>query len=115
VILYHARFVPVSPITSSLRSILYYDGNGRTARLLATLILHLGGYDLKGLYSLEEYYARNLGKYYQALTVGLSHNYYEGRAGTDITAWIEYFCEGVASSFENVRHRAQEAAGVAQA
>lgn len=34
----------------------YYDGNGRTARLLTTLILHLGGYDLKGLYSLEEYY-----------------------------------------------------------
>ena len=30
----------------------YYDGNGRTTRLLTTLILHLGGYDLKGLYSL---------------------------------------------------------------
>ena len=25
----------------------YYDGNGRTARLLTTLILHLGGYGLK--------------------------------------------------------------------
>jgi Fic family protein len=46
----------------------YYDGNGRTARLLTTRIPHLGGYDLKGLSSLEEYYARNLGAYYEALT-----------------------------------------------
>lgn len=76
-----------------------------------TLILHLGGYDLKGLYSLEEYYARNLAAYYEALTVGPSHNYYEGRAEADITKWVEYFCEGMADSFENVRRRAMEAAG----
>ena len=54
----HYQFATIHP---------YYDGNGRTARLLTTLILHLGGYDLKGLYSLEEYYARNLGAYYEAL------------------------------------------------
>jgi len=47
----HYQFATIHP---------YYDGNGRTARLLTTLILHLGGYDLKGLYSLEEYYAKNL-------------------------------------------------------
>jgi Fic family protein len=98
----HYQFATVHP---------YYDGNGRTARLLTTLILHLGGYDLKGLYSLEEYYARDLGAYYEALTVGPSHNYYEGRAKADITHWVEYFCEGVAMSFESVRRRAQEAAG----
>src|SRR6185369_13798995 len=90
----HYQFATVHP---------YYDGNGRTARLLTTLILHLGGYDLKGLYSLEEYYARDLGAYYKALTVGPSHNYYEGRAKADITEWVEYFCEGVALSFESVR------------
>jgi Fic family protein len=87
----------------------YYDGNGRTARLLTTLILHRGGYDLKGLYSLEEYYARDLGGYYKALTLGPSHNYYEGRAGADITRWVEYFCDGVADSFESVKLRAEEA------
>lgn len=98
----HYQFATIHP---------YYDGNGRTARLLTTLTLHLGGYDLKGLYSLEEYYARDLGAYYQALTVGPSHNYYEGRANADITAWVEYFCEGVATSFESVRRRARDAAG----
>jgi Fic family protein len=97
----HDQFATIHP---------YYDGNGRTARLLTTLILHRGGYDLKGLYSLEEYYARDLSAYYQALAVGPSHNYYQGRAEADITAWVEYFCAGMADSFESVRRRAQEAA-----
>ena len=97
----HYQFATIHP---------YYDGNGRTARLLTTLILHLGGYDLKGLYSLEEYYARNLGEYYAALTIGPSHNYYEGRAESEITKWVAYFCAGMADSFESVKHRAEEAA-----
>lgn len=84
----------------------YYDGNGRTARLLTTLVLHLGGYDLKGLYALEEYYARELGAYYAALTLGPSHNYYLGRADADITPWVHYFIEGMAYSFEKVRDQA---------
>src|SRR5713226_6053085 len=84
----------------------YYDGNGRTARLLTTLILHLGTYDLKGLYALEEYYARNLKAYYEALTAGPSHNYYMGRGEADITKWIAYFIEGMATSFEKVRDQA---------
>ncbi len=100
----HYQFATIHP---------YYDGNGRTARLLTTLILRRGGYDLKGLYSLEEYYARKLGAYYAALTIGPSHNYYLGRVDADITKWVEYFCDGVAESFENVKRRAEEAAGSA--
>jgi Fic family protein len=89
----------------------YFDGNGRTARLLTTLILHLGGYDLKGLYALEEYYALNLQDYYEALTVGPSHNYYLGRAVADITKWVAYFIEGMASSFQKVEAQARAEAG----
>jgi Fic family protein len=85
----------------------YYDGNGRTARLLTTLILHLGGYGLKGLYALEEYYARDLKAYYEALTVGPSHNYHLGRAEADITGWVAYFIEGMATSFEKVHAQAK--------
>jgi Fic family protein len=73
-------------------------------------VLHLGGYDLKGFYSLEEYYARDLSSYYRALAVGSSHNYYEGRADADVTNWVEYFCIGMADAFENVQRRAQEEA-----
>lgn len=96
----HYQFATIHP---------YYDGNGRTARLLTTLILHLGGYDLKGLYSLEEYYALNLAAYYEAISVGESHNYYIGRAQADITKWVEYFVDGMAVSFENVLKRMNEA------
>ena len=92
----HYQFATIHP---------YYDGNGRTARLLTTLILHHGGYDLKGLYSLEEYYARNLGAYYEAISVGESYNYYMGRAEADITKLVEYFIDGMAISFENVFKR----------
>jgi Fic family protein len=88
----------------------YYDGNGRTARLLTTLILHKYGYGLKGIYSLEEYYARNLGAYYDALAVGESHNYYMGRVAADVTGFIEYFCHGMAEAFTAVRAQALRAA-----
>lgn len=88
----------------------YYDGNGRTARLLTNLVLHKLGYGLKGIYSLEEYYARNLQAYYTALSVGESHNYYFGRAEADISAWVQYFCEGMADAFAKVRIKAGEAA-----
>ncbi len=87
-----------------------YDGNGRTARLLTTLILHQSGYGMKGLYNLEEYYARNLTAYYEALAVGGSHNYYFGRPEADVTGFIAYFCRGLAEAFTAVRAQAQKAA-----
>lgn len=71
----HYQFATIHP---------YYDGNGRTARLLTTLILHQGGYELKGIYSLEEYYVRHLDAYYEAINIGNSHNYYSGRAEADL-------------------------------
>ncbi|MBI4906433.1 MAG: Fic family protein [Acidobacteria bacterium] len=96
----HCQFATIHP---------YYDGNGRTARLLTTLILHLGGYDLKGIYALEEYYARDLNAYYRALTIGPSHNYYLGRANADITPWVSYFIAGMADAFERVQGQAARA------
>lgn len=97
----HYQFATIHP---------YYDGNGRTARLLTTFLLHRGGYDLKGLFSLEEYYARDLQAYYDAITIGPSHNYYLGRAEAEITKWVEYFCEGMADSFDKVHSHAIGAA-----
>ena len=102
----HYQFATIHP---------YYDGNGRTARLLTTLVLYLGGYDLKGFYSLEEYYARNLPSYYDALDIGPSHNYYMGRSEADITGWVEYFCVGMEEAFESVQRRAREEAHAGKA
>ena len=98
----HYQFATIHP---------YYDGNGRTARLLTSLVLHLGGYGLKGFYSLEEYYAQDLPAYYQAIAIGPSHNYYLGCAEADITSWLEYFSTGMADALDNVQRNAVADAG----
>jgi Fic family protein len=90
----HYQFVTIHP---------YYDGNGRTARLLTNLILNQGGYDLHGIYSLEEYYAKNLQEYYGALSLGDHHNYYFGRVDANITPWLEYFIPGMLDAFKNIK------------
>jgi cell filamentation protein, protein adenylyltransferase len=86
----HYQFVTIHP---------YYDGNGRTARLLATFLLHRDGYGLHGLYALEERHARDLAAYYRSLTTHPHHNYYEGRERADLTAWVEYFLSTLATVF----------------
>jgi Fic family protein len=100
----HYQFVTIHP---------YYDGNGRTARLLATLLLHRGGYGLGGIFSLEEYHSRDIEAYYRALEVGGHHNYYMGRAEADITDWLEYFVSTLASAFEAAKQEALKRAGAA--
>ncbi len=83
----HYQFVTIHP---------YYDGNGRTARLLTSFILQSDGYGLKGLFSIEEEHARDQASYYQALAVHPHHNYYEGRDRADSTPWLEYFLSKLA-------------------
>ena len=96
----HYQFATIHP---------YYDGNGRTARLLTNWLLHQRGYGLKGIYSLEEYYAQNLPAYYDAISIGPSHNYYFGREKADITPWIIYFCTGMLESFKQIKGHAEQA------
>ncbi len=96
----HYQFATIHP---------YFDGNGRTARLLTNLLLHRNGYGLNGIYSLEEYYVTNLDRYYAGLATGDSHNYYFGRVEADVTLFVTYFCLGMADAFAKVRTRAEEA------
>lgn len=98
----HYQFATIHP---------YYDGNGRTARLLTTLLLRRGGYGLNGVYALETYYAEHLQDYYDTLAVGASHNYYLGRVEADITEFIAYFCTGMAEACAKVRAQAQRLQG----
>lgn len=93
----HYQFVTIHP---------YYDGNGRTARLLATFLLHRGGYGLHGFFSLEEYHARDLEAYYKALAVHPHHNYYEGHAEADLTPWLDYFLGLLSDVFTAARDEA---------
>ena len=74
----------------------FIDGNGRVARLMATLILLLGGYDIRRFFSLEEYYDKDAITYYT--------NLQKASAG-DLTSWLEYFTFGASVEFDKIKEK----------
>lgn len=96
--LVHYQFVTIHP---------YYDGNGRTARLLATFILQKGNFGLNGMFSLEEYHAKEIEMYYDNLSTHPHHNYYEGRENADLTKWVMYFLKLIKDAFIELKETVQ--------
>ena len=90
--LFHRQFVIIHP---------FMDGNGRTARLLTTAILGHGGLDIFKIFAFENYYNRNVGKYFH--TVGLRGDFYECEPSVDFSIWLEYFTDGILDEFHRVR------------
>jgi Fic family protein len=80
--------------------------------MLTTWILYQRGYDLGKFYALEEFYADNLQRYYDALVTHPHHNYYFGRREAEITSWLIYFLEGMAYVFERVGEHVRNSAEV---
>jgi len=76
----------------------FIDGNGRTARVLATLILYRSSYNFRRFFALEDYYYENLQAYYKAINMGES---YERRK--NFTPWIEYFVRGFKEEIDRIR------------
>lgn len=74
----------------------FIDGNGRSARLLATLILYLSGFDPRRIFALDDYYDRDRKSYYAAFKTAQINN-------GDITLWLEYFTTGILSSVEEAK------------
>jgi Fic family protein len=85
----HYEFVRIHP---------FVDGNGRTARVLATLILYLRGFDAKQFFCLDDYYDSDRQSYYSALQ-SVDKN------TLDLTEWLDYFVEGVKVSIGAVKER----------
>ncbi len=83
----HYEFVRIHP---------FVDGNGRTARALATLILYLRGFDTKRFFALDDYYNEERSRYYEALQT-------VDPKTINISQWLEYFTEGVAVSMGRVK------------
>lgn len=79
----------------------FADGNGRTARALATLILYQRGYDFRHLFALEDYYNKDRSRYYQAINIG--KNYEQRRR--DFTPWLEYFVKGFKQEIDTVKNK----------
>ena len=72
--------------------------------MFTTLLLYQRGYDFKYLFNLSDYYNRNRDQYYEALRTS-------DRTG-DYTAWLEYFCGGLALQMYGIRAKAKQAAAV---
>lgn len=86
----HAEIAAIHP---------FIDGNGRTARLLATAILYTEQYDFRKLFALENYYNTNRPAYYEAIHLGKN---YEERQRANLTHWLEYFTMGFLMELELV-------------
>lgn len=85
----HYEFVRIHP---------FVDGNGRTGRVIAALLLRIRGFDAKQFFCLDDYYDMDRGEYYHALRS-------VDPVKRDLTYWLEYFVEGVAVSISAVRER----------
>ncbi|MFA4919159.1 MAG: Fic family protein [Thermodesulfovibrionales bacterium] len=79
----------------------FIDGNGRTARLLSTLILYKTGYDFKRLFSISEYYDKDRPAYYKAIQTVRNND-------MDMTGWLEYFVTGLRSQMEEIQEKGKQ-------
>jgi Fic family protein len=79
----------------------FIDGNGRTTRLLTTAILGEAGLSLFEIFSFENYYNRNITRYFKA--VGLEGDYYDLAEDIDFSDWLEYFTDGILDELRHVR------------
>jgi len=79
----------------------FLDGNGRTARLMASVILYRSGFDHRRFFALDDHYDENRQVYYAALNTAQQND-------GDITQWLEYFTEGMLVSVNRVKEIAEK-------
>lgn len=82
----------------------FIDGNGRVGRLLASMILKNGLYDMHGLISIEEYLNEHRPDYYDLLSI----------TDNNITPFVEFFLEALVvsseESFDTIKNISEEKA-----
>ena len=83
----------------------FIEGNGRVSRAFAILPLYVEGYDIRRLFSLEEYFDRNAESYYNAIQE--THIQGSDIFRRDLTHWIEYFTEALSIELSRVKEKVQ--------
>lgn len=76
----------------------FTEGNGRTSRALAMLILAIEGIDARRFFSMEEHFDKNVNEYYVAFDQ-------VHQRGGEATSWIEFFSEALAVEMNKVKER----------
>lgn len=99
--IFHKQFVIIHP---------FIDGNGRTTRLATKVLLAGMGLNTFNLFSFENYYNKNVTKYFQ--NVGLIGNYYDLKEQIDFTPWLEYFTDGIIDELLRVSGELMQISGI---
>jgi Fic family protein len=83
----------------------FIEGNGRVSRAFAMLPLYVQGYDIRRLFSMEEYFDRNAEDYYNSIqnTHLLSSDIFK----RDLTNWVTYYTQALAIELSRVKEKVQ--------
>ena len=72
------------------------DGNGRTSRAVESFLLYKAGVNVRGYYSLANYYYENRSEYINQL------NHVQLRGGQDLTPFVAFALKGLVQELEGV-------------
>lgn len=95
------RFVPIKACLSHFifeKIHPFLDGNGRVGRLLLQSTLHIGGYGMKGMLSLEEYLDSHRSLYYGGLE----------NSDKDVTDYVEFMLEAISTTAEAAKNKVMQ-------
>lgn len=81
----------------------FVEGNGRTARAFASLVLMREDYNIKRFFALEEHFDSDPAAYYEAFS--LVDKQSKNIAQRDLTPWLEYFTKTVAVELGKIKEK----------
>jgi Fic family protein len=84
----------------------FVEGNGRTIRAFASLILMREGYNIKKFFSLEEHFDADPVAYYDALSEVDKQS--PNLGSRDLTPWLEYFTLALATELEKIKDKVRK-------
>ncbi|RLC35693.1 hypothetical protein DRH14_00130 [Candidatus Shapirobacteria bacterium] len=81
----------------------FIEGNGRVARAFAILPLYIKSYDIRRLFSLEEYFDKHAEDYYNSIQ--RTHLQSSDIFKRDLTLWVEYYTKALDIEFNRVKEK----------
>lgn len=81
----------------------FVEGNGRTSRAFAALVLLREGYDIKRFFAMEEHFDEDPGAYYEAFAKVDRQAKNIGQR--DLTLWLEYFTMSVSIELGKIKDK----------
>ena len=84
----------------------FVEGNGRTSRAFALVVLFIEGYDIKKFFSIEERFDKDAASYYGAIQAVTNQD--PSLENRDLTPWIEYYTSCLAIELSRIKERVRQ-------